>query len=118
MLTLAWSVSCLLPPSSRCFFSEQIIHNLLYFANSVCIRIILILNLRVTSENKMAVDDGVSLYKYTPSFITAVVVAALYSVAFVITFFQWIRYRATVWVVMVVPAGSKHNSSTVPPTPG
>lgn len=50
---------------------------------------------------------AISHYKYTPSLDAAIVVAVLYSVAFAITLFQWVRYRAWVWVVMVLAAASE-----------
>lgn len=46
-------------------------------------------------------------YNYNPSTSAAIVVAALYSIVFVITFVQWIRYRAWVWVVMVIASASR-----------
>jgi hypothetical protein len=48
-----------------------------------------------------------SHYNYTPSLDAAIVVAVLYSVAFALTLFEWVRYRAWVWVVMVFGAASK-----------
>ncbi|KAK9375621.1 RTA1 like protein-domain-containing protein [Lipomyces chichibuensis] len=45
-----------------------------------------------------------SYYDYTPSQTAAAVFAALFSAAFSATFIQWIRYRAWVWLVMVVAA--------------
>ncbi|KAK9311788.1 RTA1 like protein-domain-containing protein [Lipomyces starkeyi] len=45
-----------------------------------------------------------SYYEYTPSQTVATVFAALFSAAFSATFIQWIRYRAWVWLVMVVAA--------------
>jgi len=48
-----------------------------------------------------------SRYNYTPSFDAAVVVAVLYSLAFAVTVFQWVRYRAWVWLAMVIGAASK-----------
>ncbi|KAK9357768.1 RTA1 like protein-domain-containing protein [Lipomyces starkeyi] len=45
-----------------------------------------------------------SYYEYTPSQTAATVFAALFSAAFSATFIQWIRYRAWVWLVMVVAA--------------
>jgi len=50
---------------------------------------------------------AVSHYNYTPSLDAAIVVAAMYSLAFILTFFLWVRYRAWVWVVMVFAAASK-----------
>ncbi|KAJ5808786.1 RTA1 like protein-domain-containing protein [Penicillium riverlandense] len=54
----------------------------------------------------MAVDTratgDVSRYDYNPSLALAIVAAVLYSIAFVLTFIQWIRYKAWVWVVMVL----------------
>jgi hypothetical protein len=50
---------------------------------------------------------AISHYNYTPSLVAAVVVAALYSVVFTLTLFQWVRYRAWVWAMMVLAAASK-----------
>jgi len=50
---------------------------------------------------------AISHYNYTPSLDAAIVVAVLYSVAFGLTLFLWVRYRAWVWVVMVLAAASK-----------
>ncbi|TGO30273.1 hypothetical protein BPAE_0006g00110 [Botrytis paeoniae] len=46
-----------------------------------------------------------SHYNYDPSFSAAIVVGILYSLAFFVTFFQWLRYNAGVWAIMVVAAG-------------
>ncbi|MCJ1415660.1 hypothetical protein MMC32_001992 [Xylographa parallela] len=45
-----------------------------------------------------------SYYAYTPSLAAAIIFAILYTLAFIATVIQWIRYRAWVWVVMVVAA--------------
>lgn len=50
---------------------------------------------------------ALSHYNYTPSLDVAIVVAALYSLAFASTLFLWVRYRAWVWVVMVFAAASE-----------
>ena len=47
-----------------------------------------------------------SYYAYTPSLAAAIIFAVLYTLAFVATVIQWIRYRAWVWIVMVVAAFS------------
>lgn len=47
----------------------------------------------------------VSYYKYDPSLDAAIVVAVLYSLAFIGTALQFLRYRSWVWTVMVVAAG-------------
>ncbi|KAJ6090484.1 RTA1 like protein-domain-containing protein [Penicillium sp. IBT 16267x] len=47
---------------------------------------------------------GASYYRYDPSLAVAIVAATLYSIAFVLTFIQWIRCKAWIWVVMVVAA--------------
>ncbi|KAJ5223811.1 RTA1 like protein-domain-containing protein [Penicillium chermesinum] len=48
---------------------------------------------------------GTSFYRYDPSLAVAVIAAALYGIAFILTVIQWIRYKAWVWVVMVVASG-------------
>jgi hypothetical protein len=50
---------------------------------------------------------AISHYNYTPSLDAAIVVAALYSLAFALALFLWLRYRAWVWVVMVLAAASE-----------
>ncbi|TVY20544.1 Protein RTA1 [Lachnellula arida] len=45
-----------------------------------------------------------SHYEYDPSLAAAIVAATLYTLAFAATFILWIRYKAWVWVVMVVAA--------------
>ncbi|CAI7602228.1 unnamed protein product [Penicillium glandicola] len=45
-----------------------------------------------------------SFYGYDPSLAVAVVAAVLYTIAFLLTAIQWIRYRAWVWSVMVLSA--------------
>ncbi|KAJ5666744.1 RTA1 like protein-domain-containing protein [Penicillium macrosclerotiorum] len=49
-------------------------------------------------------NGNVSFYRYDPSLAVAIVAAALYSLAFIFTFIQWIRYRAWVWSIMVLAA--------------
>lgn len=44
-------------------------------------------------------------FKYSPSTPAAIVVGALYTIVFIVTFVQWIRYRAWVWLFMVLPNG-------------
>lgn len=46
-------------------------------------------------------------YRYKPSLDAAIVVAILYSLAFMGTIFQFLRYRSWVWTVMVVASGSE-----------
>lgn len=53
------------------------------------------------------ISVSTSHYNYTPSFEAAVVVAVLYSIAFALTFIQWVKYCAWVWLVMVLGAASK-----------
>jgi hypothetical protein len=48
-----------------------------------------------------------SYYRYNPSLAPAIVAAVLYTIAFILTFVQWVRYRAWVWGIMVVSAASK-----------
>jgi hypothetical protein len=51
-----------------------------------------------------------SYYRYSPSLGTAIAVAVLYSLAFIGTAVQWLRYKSWVWIIMVLAAGSKlHN---------
>ncbi|TVY41356.1 Protoporphyrin uptake protein, partial [Lachnellula occidentalis] len=45
-----------------------------------------------------------SRYAYDPSLATAIVAAALYTLAFALTFILWLTYKAWVWAVMVVAA--------------
>ncbi|KAJ5784971.1 RTA1 like protein-domain-containing protein [Penicillium pulvis] len=45
---------------------------------------------------------GASYYRYDPSLPVAIVAAVLYSIAFILTFIQWIRYKAWIWAIMVV----------------
>jgi hypothetical protein len=52
-------------------------------------------------------SQKVSHYAYDPSLPVAIVAAVLYGVAFILTFFLWIRTKAWVWVMMVVAAASK-----------
>ncbi|KIM95606.1 hypothetical protein OIDMADRAFT_133677 [Oidiodendron maius Zn] len=53
----------------------------------------------------MATNLSQSHYNFAPSLPAAIIWASLYSIAFAVTFFQWIKYRAWVWVVMVLAAG-------------
>ncbi|TVY84656.1 Protoporphyrin uptake protein [Lachnellula suecica] len=46
-----------------------------------------------------------SYYSYAPSLPAAAVAAALYTLVFAATAVQWIRYRAWVWIVMVLASG-------------
>lgn len=45
-------------------------------------------------------------YLYDPSLAVAIVAAVLYTIAFLLTTIQWIRYRAWVWSIMVLSAAS------------
>lgn len=45
-------------------------------------------------------------YLYNPSLAVAIVAAVLYTLAFLLTTIQWIRYRAWVWSIMVIAAAS------------
>lgn len=54
-------------------------------------------------------EAGASYYRYDPSLAVAIVAAVLYSIAFVLTFIQWIRYKAWIWAIMVVASASKLN---------
>jgi len=45
-----------------------------------------------------------SRYEYDPSLAVAIVAAPLYTLEFAATFLLWIRFKALVWVVMVVAA--------------
>ncbi|CAG8918218.1 unnamed protein product [Penicillium salamii] len=45
-----------------------------------------------------------SYYRYNPSLAPAVVAAVLYTIAFIGTLVQWVRYRAWIWAIMVVAA--------------
>lgn len=47
-----------------------------------------------------------SYYRYNPSLAPAVVAAVLYTIAFIGTLVQWVRYRAWIWAIMVVAAAS------------
>ncbi|KAJ5113736.1 RTA1 like protein-domain-containing protein, partial [Penicillium angulare] len=49
-------------------------------------------------------EANTSFYQYDPSLAVAIVAAALYGTAFVLTFVQWIRYKSWIWVVMVLAA--------------
>ena len=49
----------------------------------------------------------VSYYRYDPSLVLAIVAAVLYGIAFILTFIQWIRYKAWMWVIMVIASASK-----------
>ncbi|KAJ5753446.1 ZIP metal ion transporter [Penicillium nucicola] len=48
--------------------------------------------------------ENLSYYHYNPSLAVSIVAAVLYSIAFILTLVQWIRYKAWVWSVMVVAA--------------
>lgn len=55
--------------------------------------------------------ETLSHYNYDPSFEAAIAVGVLYSLAFFVTFFQWLRYNAGVWATMVIAAASEYFSS-------
>ncbi|KAJ5758608.1 RTA1 like protein-domain-containing protein [Penicillium odoratum] len=57
----------------------------------------------MTLESR-AHETRVSYYRYDPSLAVAIVAAVLYSIAFILTFIQWIRYKAWIWVIMVLAA--------------
>jgi hypothetical protein len=48
-------------------------------------------------------------YRYKPSFDAAIVVAILYTLAFMGTILQFLRYRSWVWTVMVFASGSEYH---------
>jgi hypothetical protein len=48
-----------------------------------------------------------SYYRYNPSLAPAIVAAVLYTIAFILTLVQWVRYRAWIWGIMVVSAASR-----------
>ncbi|KAH6678341.1 RTA-like protein [Halenospora varia] len=45
-----------------------------------------------------------SKYPFSPSLPAAIVVATLFTIAFLLTLIQWVRYRSWVWLVMVLAA--------------
>jgi hypothetical protein len=47
-----------------------------------------------------------SHYPYDPSIHLAIIFGVLYSITFFITLYQWIRYKAGVWAIMVFAATS------------
>lgn len=51
-----------------------------------------------------------SYYRYNPSLAPAIVAAVLYTLAFIGTLVQWVRYRAWIWAIMVVAAASGSTS--------
>jgi hypothetical protein len=53
-------------------------------------------------------EMATSLYRYEPSLAVAIVAAALYSIAFFLTFVQFVRYKAWVWSIMVIAAASTY----------
>lgn len=53
-------------------------------------------------------ETRTSFYGYDPSLAVAIVAAVLYTVAFLLTAIQWIRYRAWVWSIMVLSAASTY----------
>jgi uncharacterized membrane protein len=61
-----------------------------------------------------ATREDISYYHYNPSLAVSIVAAVLYSITFILTVIQWIRYKAWVWSVMVVAAASMYNSNLIP----
>ncbi|KAJ5375734.1 ZIP metal ion transporter [Penicillium concentricum] len=55
-------------------------------------------------ERAMHSERRTSYYHYEPSLPVAIVAAVLYTIAFVLTVIQWIRYRAWIWSIMVISA--------------
>jgi uncharacterized membrane protein len=55
-----------------------------------------------------ATRENLSYYHYNPSLAVSIVTAVLYTIAFILTLAQWIRYKAWVWSVMVVAAASMY----------
>ncbi|OQD99741.1 hypothetical protein PENVUL_c061G07704 [Penicillium vulpinum] len=55
-------------------------------------------------ERAMHGERRISYYHYNPSLAVAIVAAVLYTIAFLLTAIQWVRYRAWVWSVMVLSA--------------
>ncbi|KAJ6100173.1 hypothetical protein N7467_001708 [Penicillium canescens] len=51
-----------------------------------------------------ATRENLSYYHYNPSLAVSIVAAVLYTIAFMLTLVQWIRYKTWVWSVMVVAA--------------
>lgn len=54
-------------------------------------------------------EYNLSYYRYSPSVGAAVLFAVLYSIIFVLAVFQWIRYKAWVWITMIIAVASKCN---------
>jgi membrane protein YdbS with pleckstrin-like domain len=48
-----------------------------------------------------------SYYKYIPSLAAAIIFAVLFSLAYIGTQLQFLRYRSWVWTVMVLASGSE-----------
>lgn len=85
------------PPSFSYFATQvtQIINTFSYSTSSYRIQSSAMANAKVSPSH----------YDYDPSLPTAIVAASLYTLFFVATFILWLRYRAWVWVVMVLASG-------------
>lgn len=59
------------------------------------------------AERATSNEVRASYYRYNPSLAPAIVAAVLYTIAFLLTFVQWVRYRAWIWAIMVVAAASR-----------
>jgi hypothetical protein len=46
-------------------------------------------------------------YKYTPSLGAAIAVGVIYSLAFIATIVQFIRFKSWVWTTLVLASGSE-----------
>jgi hypothetical protein len=56
-------------------------------------------------------NSQVSHYAYNPSLGAAAVAASLYTLVFIATAVQWLRYRSWVWIVMVIAGASEYSTS-------
>jgi RTA1 like protein len=65
--------------------------------------------IEVSCAMAMTIHD---YYRYKPSLDAAIVVAVLYTLAFVGTLLQFVRYRSWVWTTMVLAAGSEYFPNT------
>lgn len=59
------------------------------------------------TERATSSEVRASYYRYNPSLAPAIVAAVLYTIAFLLSLVQWVRYRAWIWAIMVVAAASK-----------
>ncbi|KAJ5205255.1 ZIP metal ion transporter [Penicillium cf. griseofulvum] len=55
-------------------------------------------------ERAVQSERRTSFYHYDPSQAVSIIAAVLYTIAFVLTAIQWIRYRAWIWSIMVISA--------------